>query len=255
MSHKLDQRNIELLKNDANQLILESQGLIEASINYFFKSIRIIEEREEIRQLINEELLFKIPQIKQQYKGKALFKTYLISVIRNICLKIITKREKVKYVCYTDLNICEPEKDILNNLFFQEEITRFYKILELYHKHKKKLILCLTLKFRIPFDIQIFITTFGTIKQEEYNTFVQQIQPYHDCHDVSIFAALTPIINSYENKNNTPDALRKWIKLKINELIDFLNASPSSSNYTEETLQILFEKCFCNEKDVMTKVF
>jgi len=61
---------------------------------------------------------------------------------------------------------------------------------------------------------------------------------------------LTEIFNKYENKNNAPDTLRKWVKFKINELIDVLNGSPPASKYDEETFQILFEKCFYKEKTI-----
>ena len=109
--------------------------------------------------------------------------------------------------------------------------------------------------FRIPFDVQDFKIVFEDISDDEFTSFVQQVNPYQACHDITILNALIPLFNKYENKNNSPDALRKWIKQKIVEIIDLLNGKSSSSRYNEETLQILFERCFSCEKDVMSKIY
>ena len=92
-----------------------------------------------------------------------------------------------------------------------------------------------------------FIAVHPNITVFEFQQFMVRIAPYNDNTDVEIFSALTEILNKHENKNNTPDAMRKWIKQKINELIDIMNGDPPDSNYNEETIQILFEKCFCQE--------
>ena len=48
----------------------------------------------------------------------------------------------------------------------------------------------------------------------------------------------------HENKSNSPDATRKWIEIKINELIDIMNHKTRTSNYDKETFRILFESLF-----------
>ena len=255
MPSDLNQIEIELFRNDSNQLILEIQGLIDIIINQFFQSEKLnLTERHEIKQLINEKLLHKVPQIQKQFQGKSLFRTYLSAVIRNICRDILRTRTKTQYVTYDDISIGSDD-NIVNDLLIEEEVIRLQKILGLYHKQKTKLILCLKFIFRMPFDIQDFRAVFDNFEMKEFDTFVKQVHPYKECTDMIIFVALTPIFNKHENKNNGPDAIRKWVKQKITELIDILNERPSSSRYTEETFQILFEKCFFNEKDVMSKIF
>jgi len=59
-----------------------------------------------------------------------------------------------------------------------------------------------------------------------------------------VYQIFTPILNKYENKNNTEDAMRRWTEIRIFELLKVLNASPNRSNYTKESLKILMEKIF-----------
>jgi hypothetical protein len=254
MSLDKNQKDIELLRNNPNQLILELQGLIDIIINQFINYQRFnFIEHDEIKQQINEELLNRIPKIQCQFQGKSLLRTYLSVVIRNICNEILRKGEKAKYITYDEIIINEASSETINSLLFEEEMVRLKKVLGLYYKQKSKLILCLKLKFKMPFDHEDFRNVYKEITQLEFEKFIHYVGSYKDCPDIIIFTALTEIFNKYENKNNTPDALRKWVNLKINEIINVLNGSPPASKYDEETLQILFEKCFYKE-EVISKI-
>jgi hypothetical protein len=129
------------------------------------------------------------------------------------------------------------------------------KALRLYDEHEAKLILCLKLKFKVPFDIKDFQFMFEGFSHSDFIAFTQEIAPYKDASDLTVLTALTRIFNKYQNKNNTPDALRKWITVKTTEVIELLNGNPPTYFYTMETLQLLFEKCFCSEKDVVSKIY
>jgi hypothetical protein len=254
MSYDINQKDIELLKNNPHQLILELQGLLDIIINQFIRSGKFnFTEHDEIKQQINEELLNRISKIQNQFQGKSLLRTYISVVIRNICNEIIRKRGNTNFVSYEEIIINKTSNETMNSLLFEEEMDRLKKALGFYYKQKSKLILCLKLKFKMPFEFIDFRNVIKDITQTEFEIFIHNINPYLNCPDIVIFAALTDIFNKYENKIIMPDTLRKWIKLKINELIDILNGSPPASKYDEETLQILFEKCYYIEG--IAKVF
>jgi len=201
------------------------------------------QEKMDIIQTINEEILLKTHKIIDQYQGKSKFRTYLAIIIQNICYEILRKKKnnievEIEKVNLTDEETLSPQ----NSIIIQQEILRLKNALEFYYKQKDKLILCLKLKFRIPHSIIDFQQYSVKITQEEFNQFENAVNPYIETTDLSIYQALVKICNKHEKKENSSDSLRKWISLKINELIEFLNGVPPASNYSEETLQILFEK-------------
>jgi hypothetical protein len=234
----------ELLFQNPSLLLIEIQGLIEIIVMKFIRTGGFsYHEKKDIIQTINEQLLLKIPKIKEQYKGISTLRSYLAVIIQNICNEILRKKKHFKNVeletaIITDDRAPNPQ----NALIIQQEIIRLRHALDLYHKQRNKLIICLKMKFRIPFSIDDFQQYVEKITYEEYLQFEHKVTPYIESTDLCIYDALIVICNKYENKNNTTDSLRKWVGLKIKELIEFLNGVPRASNYTEETLQILFEK-------------
>jgi len=247
---------LKLLKEEPHQLILAYQGLIDIIIKQFIRNNCFgYYEFEEVKQRVNEELLNKLPKIQSQYSGKSLLKTYFSVVIRNICNGLIRKREDNQFVPLNDVDIGKSDDDVINTILFQEEINKLKFAINLYYCQKEKLLLCLKLKYRMPFDFKDFKGAFRQITMKDFELFKQKIHPYNENPDIVLLSVLTDIFNKLESKNNTPDALRKWLKQKINELIDVLNGSPPTSKYNEETLQILFEKAFYNETEIKQKVY
>lgn len=251
MSSELNQKDIALLHTNHEQLILGLQGLIDIVINQYINSGKFkYHERQEIKQIINVELIVKIKKIQDQYQEKSLLRTYLCVVIRNICNELLRKKKNTEYLSLDESVIVEESIGNINTLIVEEEMIRFKNILELYYKQKNKLILCLKLKFKMTVKIEDFQTINKNITQPEFEKFNDSIFPYEDCSETKIFIALNLLFNKYEEKKNTPDSLRKWVSDKINELIDILNGSPPASKYDKETLQILFEKCYYEEQKI-----
>jgi hypothetical protein len=251
-----NERDIELLRKSPKELIISFQNLIEIIINQFIKSGKFSQaEQPDIIQQVNEELLKKINKIQQQFNNQSLVRTYMTVVIRNICNDIYrAKRKNIEYLCDRPIAILDNTTDIINSMIIKEEINRLHTVINLYHKQKYKLQLCLKLYFRIPFEFKDFMLIDNRIKVEEYDKFLKDINPYQSCNDYTIFNALILIFNALENKENKPDALRKWINLKIDEIISLLNGNTNMYFYTKETLQMLFEYCFV-PKNLQTKVY
>jgi hypothetical protein len=246
MSSDSNKRDIELLNDNHRQLILELQELINIIIYQFIGLGKFgYAERDEIKQHINFELLNKIPKIQSQFQQKSLLRTYLGAIIRNICNEIVRNKQKSNLILFEEVDVADEniEKNI-STLIFEEEIIRLKKILNAYYKIKNKLILCLKIKFRMVIEIEDFRKFNNNITEDEFETFITEIQSYDNCPESKIFEALAFILNKYENKKSTPDSIRKWVTDKIIEIVDLLNGRPPSSKYDKETVQILFEKCY-----------
>ena len=246
-----NQRDINLLHNNPNQLILELQELIDIIIYQFVRtgSFRF-GEKQDIKQQINLELINRLATIQKQYQGKSLLRTYLAEIIRNICLGLLRSRKRGQFIFLEDNNHIREASENINPLIFEEEIARLKKIMDLYYRLKYKLMLCLKLRFKMIVDFEDFTRVHKNITWEEFIKFVDLIKPYAECTDKKIFTALITVFNRYENKNNTPDSLRKWITGKISEIIEILNGNPPASNYDKDTFQILFEKSYINKNNI-----
>jgi len=74
---------------------------------------------------------------------------------------------------------------------------------------------------------------------------------YENLPDKEIYAIMTPLFNRCEGKENSPDALRKWINMKVDEIIDLLNGRTRRSNYDQETLKILAQKYYAAREEAI----
>ena len=246
----------ELLKSNPEQLVLNIQSLIDSTIYKFIQSNKFVQkDYDEIKQEVNEKLLVRIPKIRNQFNGRSLLTTYLITVIRNICHDIYRKKNSEPvFIDYEDVITEQKDDDVDISLIFEEEKTRLNRILELYFDERGKLIFCLKLKYRIPFTFRDMKMAIPLADIKEYELFSNKIKPYISATDSLIYDGLTVIFNKHENKNNSMDALRKWISKKINEIICMLNNNSGKYNYTEETLQILFEMCFVKDNEMVSGI-
>ena len=250
-----NQKDIKHFMYEPNLLIIHYQGLIDSIINVFIRSGNFrYHEHAEIKQQINEELLIKLPKILIQYQNKSPLKTYIAAIVRNICNEIVRKKIKSNITYLEEFVAYETSYNLIDSLVIEDEKRRLKMALHMYNKQEPKLMLCLKLRFRMPFNITDFTQLFQKFSPEDFDFFIEKIQPYKEISDLAIFSALTTLFNKYKDKDNTPGALRKWIAVKIAELVKLLNGNPPTYFYTEETFQILFERCFFNESEIISKI-
>jgi hypothetical protein len=230
--------------NNLSDFISDAQPLIDIIALKFVRSKRFsYSELSDIKQSIIEELLKKRSRILDQYKGNASFRTYLSVIIQNICREILRKDKKFIETSVEEFH--EEADESLNpedKIIIDQEITRLKNAILLYYKQKPKLELCLKVRFRIPLDYEDLQKLSPDFRNEDFQQLLKDLGNYSGSTDKHMNSIIIDFLNECEGKQNTADSLRKWINLKITELIEFLNGDPPASNYTEETLQILFEK-------------
>lgn len=244
-----NQNDIKLLNTNPNQLVVKYQSIIQIVINGFINAGYFrLQDRDDIVQYVNEELLKKIDKIKAQYNGKVMLKTYMSAIIRNICLGRIRKgRNYKKEIPEEYLNENKTE-DVLNKMIIEQEIDKVGKILSLYSKQQNKIELILKLIFRIPLVPDDFYKYNNEILYADFKQIIDIINKGLNMTNTEIFKLITPVLNKYENKKNSIDSTRRWVGMKIEELICLMNGNPPTSGYTKETFQILIEKYFVKKK-------
>ena len=239
-------KDVELLRIDPRQLIVKYQIMVEIiAKKYVASGMFVASELDDVVQCINESLLTKLPAVQRHYNGTALLKTYLSSIIRNICLKLYHNNMRAVKTVQLDESIhADPEK-LTDTHLIDHAVSRFLVIIDLYHVQKPRLLFCLKLYFRLPITSQDIRSLYPQCSSSELGRLLGQFHGnYERMNEYEIYEAVTPIMNKYEGKSNSADALRKWTLSKIQEIIRILNGKPPRFNFDKETLQILIEDYF-----------
>ncbi|MCP4221027.1 MAG: hypothetical protein GY765_40735 [bacterium] len=117
---------------------------------------------------------------------------------------------------------------MLNKMVINEELARLQTILILYYKTRSKLELCLKLKYRLPVTRQDISGCFPDCSDEFINILTSD---YKLIRDKQLFENILAVFNHYEGRGNKSDTLRKWINVKVDEIIGHLNRSHNCTVY------------------------
>ncbi|MHC1706303.1 MAG: hypothetical protein AB9842_02145 [Bacteroidales bacterium] len=247
----VNQQEICLLHQNPGELIVKYQPIVLVVVQVFMKSGYFRGEgKEEIVQQINEKLLERIEKIRQQYNGFAQLRTYFSAVVRNLCLEIIRKgriRDVIRLVEEYDHNLSY-SPDQLNRMIIDQELKRLDIILSMFYSLRPKLILCLKAIQRIPLNESDVLEY---CRRPDFKGFEEEcdfLQKAIGRNDKEIYRTLNQLFNKVEGKNTNLDATRKWISSKLEEVLTLLNGNPPRAYYNHETLKILLEKYFFDEK-------
>jgi len=253
--HDIDESDIYLLYHKPHTLVEKHQETIEIIVNKYIRSgLFSIHERDDIIQTINVQLLdTKIQKVQQHFDNSTKVVTYLSRVIQNLCLEIHRKNSRRPTIDENqELDSLESEtsdREYLSEMFIRSELHRLHATFLLYHTKQAKLELCLKLYYRLPLNRDDILTLGENVDAAVADAFVKELRDhYEDLDDKEVYEKVTPYFNVIENKQNTPDALRKWTNGKIKEIIHLLNAPPANAKYDKETLQILLTKYYENEQ-------
>jgi len=250
MESSLNKKEIELLYKDPRSLIIAYQPVIKIIIQRYMQTGFIkVHDKDDYLQHVNEELLKRVEKIQKNFNGKAQLRTYISVIIRNICLELIKKNQMSHEDITESKNIEEGSEETLSGIIIEQEFYRFQKILMLFSKQKARLELCLKILYRIPVSQKDLEAYYPGLKEKDYQKALKNIDPQKTYTDKEVYELITPFLNECEKKDNTADAVRKWTKLKIDELIELMNGNPKRANYNKETIQILLEKYYSQKKN------
>jgi RNA polymerase sigma factor (sigma-70 family) len=235
-----------LLRADPHGLVVRHQNTIHMIVRkYILSGMFGWEEFDDVVQAINEALLGKMPRIQAQYNGSTLVRTYLSSIIRNICLKLHQQRRREPRIDRLDGSLAADSVSVQERYVIEHDILMLSAILQQYDVQLPKLLLCLKLRFRIPLTRDDAVRYSPGCSEEEYSDIMEAFGgEYQSMTDKQIYAVITPFINRTERRIVTHDAVRKWIHARLQEIMELLNGSPPTSSYDEESLKILVEDYF-----------
>lgn len=253
-----NEEDIQLLYSNPRALLEKYQDTIGFIVGKFVASgFFLPAEKADIIQTVNEKLWReKIRNMQAQYNYSVYVVTYFSKIVYNLCLELRRSQNRERATIdrtqdVGDLEIGFEDNSGLRNAVIAEEIKRFATILKLFGKWRAKLELCLQLLFRLELREDEIRRYCPQCRTEDTNVLLAQFGgDYEALSDKEIYTQVTPIFNRCEAKDNSPDALRKWINLKVEEIIALLNGRTRRSNYDRETLKILAQKYFDNGKRI-----
>jgi RNA polymerase sigma factor (sigma-70 family) len=241
-----NEQDVELLRTNPKQLIVKYHKMVEIVVKkYISTGMFEATEFDDIVQSVMESLLSKLPAMQRQYNATSLFKTYLAGIIRNICLKLYHKNTRRVKSVELDGSVQSEPDDLTDRHLIDHVVSRFRVVVGLYHSQRPKLLLCLKLYFRLPVVAQDIRLPYPLCTPADLESLLRSFDgKYETMNEYEIYEIVTPIMNKYERKSNSADALRKWTHSKIQEIIRILNGDPPRFNFDKETLRILVEDHF-----------
>jgi DNA-directed RNA polymerase specialized sigma24 family protein len=241
-----------LLENHPQTVVLIYQKYIKKFIAYKHPNP---DEREDISQEVITRLIAdKIYKIQKKYdfnfktfdslenlehlKEISSFTSYLMVTVRNIYIDIMRERNIRPLTTkgvegIDDVPDKHGDKKMINSLMLKEELIKLQTILILYHKSRAKLELCLKLKYRIPVTRKDVEKCFPACNDEDIKTLTQDFMFYRDKR---IFEKILSVFNFHEARKNKSDTLRKWINVKVDEIIRHLNRTHQCKVYNSKNI-------------------
>jgi DNA-directed RNA polymerase specialized sigma24 family protein len=242
-----NERDIELLRSDFGRLIVKYQGTVRIIVGkYVACGLFQHTETDDIIQAVNDSLLQRMPQIRSQFTGSTLLRTYLSAIIRNICLKEFhAKRRAPPNIPLDEASLGRPDGSF-DRALIREEITRFRNILLMYHGELPKLRICLKLYFRLSISRHDVLDWYPRCSKRDLEFLLESFGGNYEAFlETNVFQLFAAVINRAEKKRNRPHAIQRWTNRRVNEILELLNGDSPAGAHNRETLRILFENFVC----------
>ncbi len=247
-----NEADVDLLYNSPNALVEKYQSTISIIVQKFVSSgFFRTDEKEDVIQFINLRLLeSRIRNMQAQYNHTCFVSTYFSKIVYNLCLEHKRGRKRAEGAAesleerhYDGMS--EKEEVVYSELVIQAEFKRLETILKLFGKTRHKVELILKLVARIIVLRRDVLAFCPGCTSEKLKRFLQLFGVNFDhLRDKEVYAGATPLVNACDQKKNSPDALRKWVKSKVQEILDLLNGRLKTSNYDESAFKILLQKYY-----------
>lgn len=238
-----------LLEQSPETVVLLYRSYIKRFILYqLSKSPGLKDEWEDIFQEVITRLISgKIQRIREKFDfsygdniKKSTFTSYLMVTVRNIYMDIIRERQvrpltagELHPIDEAERSIEHEDTDMLNRLVMDEEFRKFRTVLALHYRSRWKLELCLKLKCRIAPATDDIRRCFPSCSGEDIDVLSRD---YKGFKDKRLFDMVVNVFNRNEGRENKSDTLRKWISVKVDELIAHMNRGHGGKVYTGKNL-------------------
>jgi RNA polymerase sigma factor (sigma-70 family) len=238
----------ELLRIDPQGLVLKYQDMIRIIVHKYISSGMFDHQSfDDIVQSVNATLLKRIRRAQVQYNGSTLVRTYVSSIIRNICLQLHQdQKRELPTERFEESDFPRPNL-IEEKLAISHSIAVFRAILQQFDHHAKlpRLLLCLKLWYRIPLESIDVLRWYPQCSETDLRCLLESFGSRYDhLPNKEVFRVFTQFANKAHQKENSDDAIRRWTQSKVQQILELLNGSPPTASFDEESLRVLVEDYF-----------
>ncbi|HAS45571.1 MAG TPA: hypothetical protein DCS93_34115 [Microscillaceae bacterium] len=187
----------------------------------------------------------KLDYIAKSYNPQfSTIRGYMSKVVFNLCIELLRKQknkpvfknslddiqETTLEQGYSNIN---PEANFIAQETIESELNKLRNYLRIFAKYKAKFVLLIKLYCRIPLKDEDFQHYATNLSSDEWMFYYQTFsKDYSNYSDKEIYQLIIPLVNKVENKQNTPDALRKWINAKV---LTLKEAMSQNTHYQYDT--------------------
>jgi DNA-directed RNA polymerase specialized sigma24 family protein len=225
-----------ILQNHPQTVVLIYRKYIEKFILFKYSDSDPAEREDIFQEVLTRLIEDKIYKIQQKYDFNKMssFTSYFMVTVRNIYIDIIRERNVRPLTAggvqeIDDVADRQGDNKMINRLMINEELVKLQTILLLYYKTRARLELCLKLKYRIPVCGEDVKECFPQCSDEDINTLAQD---FTLTRDKRMFEKILPVFNRHESRQNQSDTLRKWVNVKVDEIVTHLNRTHKIKVYS-----------------------
>lgn len=241
-------QDIRLLKENPAQFLVKYQEVIFIIVRAFIKSRTLREsEYDDVVQYVNERLWTRLQRIRETYNGQSLLRTYISVVIRNMVIE--HQKEHQLHIVEEPLEYYETQSskpaDQMVRMVIRQELERLDKIMKTFHSSRNKFEFCLKVAYRIPVSYEDYLQVTAGLPPHEQQRLWSKFNINALIVEKDQYRRLSELFNTLEDQNTrTRDSIRKWVRYRLDMVIQLMNGTPRNAHYNDETMQILFERYF-----------
>ncbi len=239
---------LDLFYRDPHAFLLRYQETLQIIVRIYIRcGMFRAQDSEDIIQSLNERLLERFPSIRARFNGSTMIRTYLSAVVRNLCIDLYHDRKRVPNGIPLEAIAPVSRPDVAGRYDIEHTRRLFRAVLKQfdYRLELPRLLFCLKLRYRIPIERKDVLQWYPSCQPKDLASTVGKFGGnYESLTDKEIYELITPLLNQVDGRSNTPEAIRRWTKERIDNIIELLNGSPPSGSFDEETLEILVEDYF-----------
>jgi hypothetical protein len=245
-----NQEDLHLLYTDPGALMKKYLSLVDTIVQIHVTAGYIDqEEKQEYVHQILDEFIQRLPSIREQYNEKSMLRTYCAAIFRNLCRDSIRRGQRdVPVRIFNE----PPERRItyitpLTELVIKQEVEFFGRAITLFGRKTIKVRLFLKAFYRLPLENKEVSDYLPDADLPELQAWINEIGRVEPEDDHGLYDVLIRLSLRAEGKRRTRDAVRKWIRARIVELVGLMNAA-RGTQHTEETISLLAERYFLPDR-------
>jgi DNA-directed RNA polymerase specialized sigma24 family protein len=245
-----NQQDIDLFDRDPNAFFAFFQEKLQIIVKTYIRcGMFKPQDFDDILQTLNETLLVRLPSLKAHFNRSTTLRTYLSAVVRNLCIDLYhhqNRQHQLRTIPFQEA-FPSPHTDFVV-LYDIHHIRRLFQAILKQFDYKlelPRLLLCLKLRYRIPIVREDIIKWYPGCERNDIRRLLRNFSGnYENLTDAEISRRITPLLNMADGRENTPEAILRWTKERVDNILELLNGSPPTASFDEETLKILLDDFF-----------